>query len=407
MRSAFLFLLLALFSFPSFAGAETAWEEKIFYDDARSWPFQPERLGMRRGRFYIALPKEGKIAVVDPQSRSVVKYIPVAPGPNQISVVPGMRYLYVTHQEGERLTVIDTKDALVIKGVPEGAPPQLALIDTSDQVIRELETGTERPFRIAFSPVEPLALVGNHDPEQGHVTYIDTARHEVVGAVKTNGKKTQDLLFTHDGAFAFLGNRIGPLDLLDVKQGKIINSLRVEDVGELRMSPDGEWLLANSAQGYVALISVADLSVTRIEIGPERRDLLFSRDSRKAYVGGGKSLVVIDVEKKAVQNKIAAGFHPLPTYLFPDRNLAIAMSGSRRQQIGILDLVEGRLIKKIQAGRTDHQIQFSADAKFGLISNSEDPFVTLIDGKKLEKLADIHIGSGSGSVKWVPYESSF
>lgn len=397
-------LIVALFLLPPFALAAEERGTKIYFDDLRSWPYEPEKIGVKRGRFYVALPEQGKIAVVDPQSRSVVKYIPVPPGPERLSAVPGMRYLYITHREGDCLTVIDTKDALVLRGIDEGGPLQLALIDTSDQVIRELKTGRERAAPIVFSPVEDLALVGNDDSEQGEVTYIDTARHEVVGAAKSRGKKTGEIVFTHDGANAFLGNRIGPLDLLDVKGGTILKSLPVEDAVALRMSPDGQWLLADSARGYLAVISVADLSVTRIEIGPERTGLLFSRDGRTAYVGGGKSLTVIDLEKRAVKGRIAAGSHPLLSSLLPDRDVAVITSGFRPQQVALVDLVEERLIKKIQAGRSAHQVQFSADARYGLISNSDDPFVTLIDGKRLEKIADIHVGSGSGGVKWFPYE---
>lgn len=402
MKRWFLPLIVVLFLLPSIGAAEE--RTKIYYDDLRSWPSEPEKIGEKRGRFYVALPEEGKIAVVDPQSRSVVKWIPVPAGPDRLSAVPGMRYLYVTHREGDRLTVIDTKDALVLRGIEEGEPLQLALIDTNDQVIRDLRTGAERPSRLAFSPVEDLALAGNHDPGRGEVTYIDTARHEVIGSVTTNGKRTEEVLFTHDGAFAFLGNRIGPLDLLDVKEGKIVKPLPVEDVAQLRMSPDGRWLLASSARGYLAVISVADLSVTKIEIGPGPFPLLFSRDGRTAYAGGEKSLVAIDLEKKAVRKRVAAGAHPFPFSLLPGRSVAVVMNDLRPQQISFIDLVEERLIKKIQAGKSEHQIQFSADAKYGLISNSDDPFVTLIDGNRLEKIADIPVGSGSGGVRWIPYE---
>ncbi|HZR46056.1 MAG TPA: YncE family protein, partial [Candidatus Manganitrophaceae bacterium] len=384
MKKSVLPLIVALFLLPSFVLAAEERGTKIYYDDLRNWPYEPEKIGAKPGRFYVALPEQGKIAVVDPQSRSVVKLIPVPAGPERLSAVPGMRYLYVTHQEGDRLTVIDTKDAQILRGIEEGGPPQLALIDMSDQVIRELKIGKGRPAPIAFSPVDDLALVGNADSEQGEVAYIDTARHEVVGAVRTRGKKTGEVVFTHDGAYAFLGNRIGPLDLLDVKQGTVVKSLPVEDAVALRMSPDGQWLLADSAQGYLAVISVADGSVSRIEIGPERADLLFSRDGRTAYIGGGKNLAMIDLEKRAVKGRIAAGPHPLLSSLLPDRNVAVITSGLRPQQISLIDLGEERVIKKIQAGRSAHQVQFSADARYGLISNSDDPFVTLIDGKRLD-----------------------
>lgn len=379
----FLIFLSALFLFSPSANAEKG-PAKIYYDDTRTWPYQPEKLAGKKGRFYVAVQGEGKIAVVDPEKRSVIKNIPVGPAPHHPWVVPGMRYLYITHMSGDRITIIDTQN---------------------DQVMKTLQTGAAMPLHMTFSPTEDLALVGNMDRERGQVTYIDTVKHEITGSVKTNGKMTRDLIFTHDGKYAFLGNSMGPLDLLDVRERKILKSLPVENAGMLRMSPDGKWLLANSAQGYTAIVSVSDLKVAaRIEMGSKLYNIDFSPDGKKAYVGAGVDLAVIDLEKKALKTRIPSGTNPNTLFVIPGREVGVVTNEGEDRHVTVVDLKIDRMIKKIPTGRSTHNAHFSADGKYGLITTSQDQIATLIDAEKMEKIVDLEVGAGSNGLKWVPYE---
>lgn len=398
-RFLILFGLLFFISLPESRGEGT----KIYFDDPHAWPHQPEKLSGRGGRFYVAT-ERGKIAVIDPRDHVVMKMIALDAAPRHLWVVPGMRYLYVTHLSDNRITVIDTESVLVIKGIDEGEAPRMALIEASDQIIRELKTGASNPFQIAFSPTENLALVSHQDPDRGEVTYIDTERHEVIGAVKTNGKRTGEVVFTHDGKFAFIGHEAGPLELLDVKKGEILKAFPVENPGEIRLSPDGEWLLVNSADGYTAVVSVSQMEViSKIDMPSQPVDVAFSPDGRKAYVGTASALVVIDLEKGVLKRRIPSRSRLRTLFVVPHgRTGVVTADEEKAKYLLVVHLEEDRVIKKISLESPAHTIQFSADGKYGMVSTAQGDFVTLIDAKKLQKIAEIGVGSGNRGVRWIP-----
>jgi DNA-binding beta-propeller fold protein YncE len=379
---------------------------KIYYVDARTWPSQPDLLKhLTRGKFYIPVQDDQKVAVVDPDHPGyLVKLIdmPFAQ-PHHPWATPGMRYVYINYQaEGK------------------GDHDALSVIDTwTDTVVKTIRTGTNDPFHGAFSAVEDLYVTGSLDPRRGEVFFIDPRTHDVIATIKTNGTQTRDALLTQDGKTLFVGhqgydpkkNDLGPIDVIDVASRKIVKIIPCDGCGRMKMTPNGKWLLASSVpKGYTLVIDTATREVVKkIEMGTRPGNINFSKDSKKAYVGmGGEGkLAVIDVEKMVLKTKLEAGKATNTIYNHPYAPVGIAANDGTDNWVTIVDIEKDEVIEHIEtAGKATHNATWSADGRYAVASNRLGNTVTIFKwegGKKVVKVADVKVGFGTNGVQWVPY----
>jgi DNA-binding beta-propeller fold protein YncE len=389
----------------------TTWEgkpvlNKIYYVDARTWPSQPDLLKhLTRGKFYIPVQDDQKVAVVDPDHPGyLVKLIdmPFAQ-PHHPWATPGMRYVYINYQaEGK------------------GDHDAFSVIDTwTDTVVKTIRTGTNDPFHGAFSPVEELYVTGSLDPKQGEVFFIDPRSHEVIATIQTSGTQSRDALLTQDGRTLFVGhqgydpkkNDLGPIDVIDVASRQIAKTIACDGCGRMKMSPNGRWLLASSPpRGYTLIIDTATREVVKkIEMGSRPGNINFTKDSRKAYVGmGGEgTLAVIDVEQRVLKTKLKAGKATNTAYPHPYAPVAIACNDGTDNWVTIVDTEKDVVIEHIEtAGKGTHNATWSADGRYGLATNRLGDTVTIFrweGGKKVVKVADVKVGFGTNGVQWGPY----
>ena len=145
----------------------------VFYTDSWTWPNQADLLShMSRGKFYIPVQDEGKIAVIDPDAEDYgLHFISVAyVQPHHPWMAPGMRHVFINFQsEGK------------------GDHDAYGWIDTWTDKITYGQTGINDPFHGAFSPTQTLLLNGDLDKKGGHVHLHNTATLELVASIETTG----------------------------------------------------------------------------------------------------------------------------------------------------------------------------------------------------------------------------
>jgi YVTN family beta-propeller protein len=133
------------------------------------------------GRVYASATDTNQVAVIDPQSLSVMATIPGGEYPDGIAYDPEVGKLYVSDESGGTDTVIDTSSNQVVATIPLGGEVgntqfdasghriiaavqsrnQVVTIDPeTDQVTGRYDTpGCDHPHGVQISPDRPLAFV--------------------------------------------------------------------------------------------------------------------------------------------------------------------------------------------------------------------------------------------------------
>lgn len=375
---------------------------KVYYADSRTWPSQGDRLRpLATGRFYVSVQDDGLIAVIDPEKAPdyLVKTIKVDPAqPHHLWTAPGMRYIYVNYQsEGK------------------GDHNKFSVIDTFTDKVTDLSTDFDDPFHCSYNSVRSdLLLCGDLNPKGGYVYYFDAANQQYLGKVKTTGTTARDVIQTHDGKFAFVGQAGEGVDVLDIEQAKIIKTIPCKGCAKLKMTPDGKQLFASSTSTDTALIiDVQKQEIAQTVTFPKASgpgNINFAANGAVAMIGLGTSgkLALVDVAKGALTNMLDSGKATNTAYPNPVvPNVAIATNDGTDDWYTVLDAVEGRVIETIEAGgKGTHNVQWSPDGKYAVGGDRLGDTATLFrwneSTKKVEKVSSIQIGFGANGVQWVP-----
>jgi DNA-binding beta-propeller fold protein YncE len=383
--------------------------DKIFYADTRTWPYQPEYLSqMRRGKYYIPVQGENKIAVIDPDMPDYgLKFIETEfVQPHHPWIVPGMRYVYINFQsEGK------------------GDHDAFAVLDSwNDEIIKYIHTGTNDPFHGAFSPTENIYVTGDLDFKAGRVHIFESEKHELLASIETTGIQSRDVLITHDGRYAFIGHQgydpekgiTGAVDLLDIEKEEIIKSFGEGRCRAGRMSNNGELVFYSCDRtDEIMVINTETLKEVKRIKAPEGSgpfNLSFRPDDKYAYVGlkGAGELAVVDVEKLEIVKRLVSGTDTNSTFFHPYAPLAVVGNDGTDSHVSILDTEKNEIIDQIETrDKSTHNGQWFPDGRWFIITNRFGDSVTLLkyndEAGKIEWVDDIVVGFGAAGVHWTPY----
>ena len=392
---------------PAAEPAAAATLDKIFYADTWTWPFQPGQLAhMTRGKYYVPVQDEDKIAVIDPDAPDDIKFVDTEfVQPHHTWLAPGMRYGYVNFQsEGK------------------GDHDAYGILDTQTDQVTYGQTGTNDPFHGAFSPTENVYVTGDLDTKAGRVHLIDTTTHEVVATIETTGTRTRDVNVSGDGRYAFVGHQgydpeagdVGPVDVIDLAERKVVKSLGAGRCRSGKMSNDRSLVLYSCDRANTIIaIDVANLEIKKeIELPEDSGpfNISFRGDDKYAYVGLKKSgkLGIVDIESLELVKAIDSGKDTNSTYIHPNGKLAVTTNDGTDAHVSIVDVENNEIIDTIEtAGKGTHNGQWSPDGRWFLITNRLGESTTLLAydeaANKISWKEDIRVGFGANGVMWAPY----
>ena len=382
---------------------------KIFYGDTWTWPYQPDKLAhMTRGKFYVTVQDEDKIAIIDPDAPNYgLEFVQTDfVQPHHPWIAPGMRYNVINFQsEGK------------------GDHDAMAILDTwTNQIVKYVQTGNNDPFHMAFSPTANLLVTADLDPNAGRVHLFDTESWELVKTIETNGKQTRDITISHDGKYAFIGHQgydpdngvMGSLEVLDLESGEIVASFGEGRCRSGKMSNNGKYVLYSCDKNdTIIVVDVEKLELVKtIELpkGSGPFNISFRPDDKFAYVGLKKAgqLGVIDMQTFELVKALDSGTDTNSTYLHPYAPIAITTNDGTDTYVSVIDTEKNEIVYTIEtAGKGTHNGQWSADGRWFLVSNRLGDAVTLMrydeETGKVEWEADIVVGFGANGVHWAPY----
>lgn len=383
--------------------------DRVFYGDTWTWPFQTDLLAhMSRGKFYIPIQDEDKIAIIDPDMADFgLKYVQTDfVQPHHPWMAPGMRFNVINFQsEGK------------------GDHDAMAILDVwTDEIVKYIETGTNDPFHMAFSPTDNILVTADLDGDAGRVHLFDTQTWEEIAAIETTGLQTRDITISHDGRYAFIGHQgydpdngvMGSVDVLDIAAQQIVKSFGEGRCRSGKMSNDGRLVFYSCDRtDKIVVIDVANLELVKEIEAPEGSqpfNITFRPDDKYAYVGLKKAgmLGVIDVEKLEIVKTLESGTDTNSTYVHPYAPLAVTTNDGTDTHVSIVDIEANEIIDTIETGgKGTHNGQWSPDGRWFLVTNRLGDSVTLLAYNEaagaIEWVADIPVGFGANGVHWTPY----
>jgi PQQ-dependent catabolism-associated beta-propeller protein len=303
---------------------------------------------------------------------------------------------YVSNEDGESVTVIDTDKGTVIQTVPIGKRPRgLKLSHDGSQLFVALSGLAKCPPTV---PDEECAKL-ERDLKADGIGVMDTKTLKVVRMLHA-GSDPEQFAVHPDGRIFVANEDVATASVVDPKSGKVLARVKVGEEPEgVGISPDGKWVLVtNEEDNSVSVIDAKALKeVHHLIVGKRPRDVAFTPDSKFAYVSGefDASLYRVGlpagkpIERVLQMRKEAK---PMALQLDSKRN-RMYMSTGRGGTVAVIDLLpKPKLVSEIQVGARPWGIALSPDGTRLYTANGPSNDVSIVDTATLKVVKKIPVG---------------
>ncbi|MBV8806184.1 MAG: beta-propeller fold lactonase family protein, partial [Sinobacteraceae bacterium] len=191
---------------------------------------------------------------------------------------------YVTNEDGESVSVLDTDTAEVIATVNVGKRPRgIKLSHDGKQLFVAVSGLPKCPPSVPDAECAKL----KHDLSADGIAIIDTATLKLVKLLKS-GSDPEQFDLSHDGKQLFVTNEdAGTVSVVAIATGAVEATIPVGKEPEgVRVSPDGRWIVATSESGNaIYVIDPQALKVVKsVPVGKRPRDVAYGPDGKTIYV---------------------------------------------------------------------------------------------------------------------------
>jgi YVTN family beta-propeller protein len=313
---------------------------------------------------------------------------------------------YVSNEDGQTVTVIDTDKAEAIATITVGKRPRGMKLNRDGSRLYVALSGL--PKCPPTTPDEECAKF-ERDLGADGIAVIDTASLKMLKVLKAGSDPEQFDLST-DGRLLFVANEdAAQASVLDVDSGNIEARIPVGEEPEgVSVSPDGRWVLVTSeSDNAVSVIDARTFKVVRsVAVGHRPRDAAFTPDSRTAYVSGefDASLYRMSVPDGASVERLLElrkEARPMAVVLDPARD-RLYLSTGRGGTVAVVELAGPRLVTEIPVGTRPWGMALSADGKRLYTANGPSNDVSVVDTATLKVIKKIPVGRSPWGVVLAP-----
>ncbi|WP_235283003.1 beta-propeller fold lactonase family protein [Methanosarcina sp. 1.H.T.1A.1] len=282
---------------------------------------------------YITNDDSDNISIIDTATNIVTATVSVGDSPFGVAVNPDGKKVYVANSGSNNVSVIDT---------------------TTNNVTATINVG-KSPKGIAVSPDGTKIYVVNS--ENGNVSVIDTATNNVTATVNV-GSVPYGVAVTPDGKKVYvtggdLGNDNSNVSIIDTVTNNVIAVVNVEGIPYgIAVNPDGKKVyVASLGSNNVSVIDVATNRITsEVKIG-NPTGVAVNPDGKKVYVANSDSnnVSVIDTTTNTVIATVPVGNNPFGVAVTPDgKKVYVANSGSNN--VSVIDTTTNTVIATVPVG---------------------------------------------------------
>lgn len=249
---------------------------------------------------------------------------------------------FVTNEDSDDISVIDTSTADVLTTIPVGKRPRGARISPD---------GSRLFVALSGSPKSPPGTDESELPPADRtadgIGVVDVDRLTLIGTLPS-GRDPETFDLTPDGRWMVISNEeTAEATVVDVAEGRVLRTIGtgVEPEG-VAIRPDGAVAYVTSEAEHS--LSVLDLQkgarIATIPTGKRPRAVVFSTDGRRAYVTDelGATVTVVDAvaHQPVLTIPIGNDARPMGVRITPDGTRLIVTNG-RAASISIISVEKG------------------------------------------------------------------
>lgn len=338
-------------------------------------------------KIYVAVEGSGEIAVIDANTKQVLKRINLSEDkngmvvhymPHNVQVAGDNKSVWVTANVGDKdmkmsFRIIPRAEANEGHGdevVTGNSNDEVIVIDPfSDVIVKRIELGQELHLsHVALTPDSLYAIVASQ--EKGIIYKINTATFEVEKSVATKkGDGPHGLRISPDGKTAYIamlsGKSMGVLDITSFSLKDIPLSGAAVQTG---VTPDGKYALASVYDAKnLAVYDIASAKLSYITLPKEAKgpvQIYPTPDSRFVYVADqgfyfdqpvGDTVYKIDLKEMKVVQTIKGGSAPHGVIVSRDGKF-VYVTNLKSDDVSVIDTATEKEIAKIQVGNTPNGI---------------------------------------------------
>lgn len=317
---------------------------------------------------------------------------------------------YVSNEDGQTVTVIDTEKAEAIATIPVGKRPRGLKLSPDGSRLYVAVSGL--PKCPPTTPDEECAKL-ERDLRADGIAVIDTASHKLLELLQA-GSDPEQFALSADGMLLFVANEdAAQTSVLDVRTGTIKARIPVGREPEgVSVSPNGRWVLVtNESDNAVSVIDARTFKVLRsVTVGHRPRDAAFTPDSGTAYVsgefdasvyrmavpGGAPVERMIQLRKEARPMAVVLDFSQGRLYVSTGRGGTVAVVG----------LKGSNLIAEVPVGTRPWGMALSSDGRRLYTANGPSNDVSVVDTETLRVIKKIPVGRSPWGVALGPSSSA-
>jgi PQQ-dependent catabolism-associated beta-propeller protein len=310
---------------------------------------------------------------------------------------------YVTNEDGESISVLDTDKAEVISTVNVGKRPRgLKLSHDAKQLYVAVSGLPKCPPTV---PDEECAKL-EHDFDADGIVVIDTTTLKLIKLLKS-GSDPEQFDISHDGKQLYIANEdAGTLTVVSVATGAIEKSVPVGKEPEgVRVTPDGHWIVVTSEEGNaIYIVDPHTYNVAKsVTVGKRPRDVAFTPDGKTAYISGEfnssvYTTTIPDAPNATQVLQLRKEARPMGVILDASHNRLFVSTG-RGGTIAVIALgATPKLVTEIEVGARPWGIALSHDGKRLYTANGPSNDVSIVDTATLQVIKKVPVGKSPWGV---------
>ena len=320
---------------------------------------------------------------------------------------------YVSNEDGNSVTVIDTQRAEVIATIDVGKRPRGMKVDRAGKRLFVAVSGL--PKCPPTVPDEECAKL-ERDMNADGIAVIDTASHKVL-RVLAAGSDPEQFALSADETRLFVSNEdTGRVSVVDVASGSILASIPVGHEPEgVAVAPNGHRVLVTSESDHtVSIIDAHKLQAERsVPVGQRPRDIAFTPDSSGAYVTGEFDATLFFISLKGTEParqvlKFRKEARPMAVHLDAPRHRLYVSTG-RGGTIAVIDATQPtalKLLAEVPVGTRPWGFALSSDGSRLYSANGSSNDVSVVDTATLQVIKRIPVGRSPWGVVLGPDQPS-
>lgn len=308
----------------------------------------------------------------------------------------GARLLaYVTNEDSQELTVIDTRNDSAVASIPVGTRPRGVRVSQDGRTVFVALSGSPRcPPTMPDKECEKLKA----DKSKDGIAVVDAVTRTVT-RVLPGGSDPETFDISRDGRTLFVSNEdAGTASIVDIASGKIRSTVAVGKEPEgVRVHPDGNtvWVTGETDHN-VTIVDTRSGKVTgQVEVGKRPRSLAFTPDGARAYVTSevDGTVWVVDVAGRTKRKIIAMpeGAKPMDAEASPD-GTRIFVSNGRGGSVSVIDVATDSVVGTVAVGRRPWGIALTPDGRTLYTANGPSNDVSVVDAERLTLKRSVPVG---------------